>query len=58
MENKIKVKIKNEEGIEIIKEVPEELLSNYLSIGWEIVKNNPKPVFEKKIDKNKDNEDL
>lgn len=37
MNNDIKMKKKNEDGVEIVKEVPAELYSNYLSMGWEVV---------------------
>lgn len=35
----VEMKIKNEEGKEIVKGVPENLVSNYIAIGWEKVKN-------------------
>lgn len=41
----IKMKFKNEEGKIIIKDIPENLVSNYLMIGWEIVKEN-KPLVK------------
>lgn len=42
MENTIKMKIKNEDGVEIVKDVPANLYSNYLNIGWEVVKQEKK----------------
>lgn len=39
----VKMRIKNEEGKFIEKHIPENLVSNYLMIGWEIVKEN-KPL--------------
>lgn len=39
----VKMKIRNEEGKFIEKNIPENLVSNYLMIGWEIVKEN-KPL--------------
>jgi len=54
----IKMKIKNEQGIELTKNVPEELYSNYLSIGWTEVKpeKETKPLISK-FDKEKIKED-
>lgn len=46
----VQMKLKNEEGKIITKAVPENLVSNYLSIGWEIVKedktNENKPLVK------------
>ena len=61
MNETIKMKIKNSEGKEIRKDVPGELYSNYLSIGWTEVKpeKENKPLISKfDKDKNKDNENL
>jgi hypothetical protein len=44
----IKMKLKNEDGKIIIKDIPENLVSNYLMIGWEIVKENKPLVKENK----------
>ena len=55
------MKIKNSEGKEIRKDIPKELYSNYLSIGWTEVKpeKENKPLINKfDKDKNKDNENL
>lgn len=40
----IKVKRKNEEGKTIEKSVPKDLVSNYLLIGWELVKEKEKEM--------------
>lgn len=61
MNETVKMKLKNSEGKEIVKDVPKELYSNYLSIGWEEVKpeKENKPLINKfDKDKNKDNENL
>ena len=41
----VKMKLKNVDGKYIEKLVPENLVSNYLMIGWEIVKEN-KPLVK------------
>lgn len=54
MNDTVKMKKKNIDGIEIIKDIPNELYSNYIAIGWEKVKETKdKPSFTKTI---KDNE--
>lgn len=45
----VKIKIRNVEGKIIEKEVPENLVSNYLMIGWELVKENKPLVKDNKI---------
>ena len=57
MEESIKVKKKNEDGIEIIKEVPSELYSNYIALGWTVVKEEKK-FASKTIEKPLAKEDL
>lgn len=62
MEETIKMKTKNIEGKEIIKDVPKELYSNYVSIGWEEVndktsKESNKTLIEK-MDKDKNNDNI
>ena len=54
----IKMKIKGTDGKEIIKDVPKELYSNYLSIGWEEFKpeKETKPLINK-FEKEKIKED-
>jgi hypothetical protein len=55
MNNNIKMKKKNADGVLIIKEVEPALYSNYIALGWEEVKPEPKKnIFDKKIDKEKD----
>lgn len=61
MEETIKMKSKNSDGIEIIKDVPKSLYSNYLAIGWEVIKEKPvKPILSNvvsnktRLDKNND----
>ena len=44
----IKMQIKNEDGKIISKAVPENLVSNYEMIGWEIVKENKEIIKENK----------
>ena len=61
MNETVKMKLKNSEGKEIVKDVPKELYSNYLSIGWTEVKpeKENKPLIDKfDKDKKKDNENL
>lgn len=54
----VKMKFKNEDGVEIEKLVPENLVSNYEMIGWEIVKS-PKAYNKLNGDtKNKNDKDL
>jgi len=58
MEETIKMKTKNEEGVEIIKDVPKSLYSNYIAIGWTEYKETPKKSFAKdSFNINKDNKD-
>ncbi len=45
----VKIKTRNVEGKIIEKEVPENLVSNYLMIGWELVKENKPLVKDNKI---------
>ena len=53
----ILMKIRNEEGKVITKGVPEDLVSNYVLIGWEIVKEEKKNEKQLvKENKDKDNE--
>lgn len=47
----VKMKFKNEDGKTIEKNIPENLVSNYLMIGWEIVKEN-KPLVKDKSNNN------
>jgi len=56
MNNNIKMKKKNADGVLIIKEVEPALYSNYITLGWEEVKPEPvkKNIFEKEIKKEKD----
>lgn len=56
MNNNIKMKKKNADGVLIIKEVEPALYSNYIALGWEEVKSEPikKNIFEKEIKKEKD----
>ena len=65
----IKMKIKNEQGIELTKNVPEELYSNYIAIGWEECSEEIKEQKEEKkevstfsknikLEKDKENENL
>ncbi len=49
MEKMFKVKMKNIEGKMIEKEVPENLLSTYISIGWELVKDEKKVFPSREI---------
>ena len=58
MNETIKMKMKNLEGKEIVKDVPKELYSNYLSIGWVEFKpeKETKPLISK-FDKEKIKED-
>jgi len=61
MNETIKMKIKNSDGKEIIKEISKDLYSNYLSIGWEEVKpeKETKPLINKfEKDKLKEDENL
>lgn len=44
----IKMKMKNADGKIIEKPVPEDLVSNYETIGWEIVKENKEIIKENK----------
>lgn len=59
MNNSVKMKIKNKQGKEIVKDVPAELYSTYLTIGWEVVKeitpSRLKPSQEDKLSKNNEN---
>lgn len=53
--NEVKMKMKNEDGKIIEKAIPENLVSNYETMGWEIVKekeskNEPLVKDIKKID--------
>jgi hypothetical protein len=41
----IKMKFRNKDGSVIEKNIPENLVSNYLMIGWELVKEN-KPLVK------------
>ena len=45
----VKMKIKNVEGKYIEKEIPENLVSNYEMIGWEIVKEDKKIIESKPL---------
>lgn len=55
MNNSIKMKKKNEDGVLIIKDVEPSLYSNYIALGWEEVKPEPKKkLFEKDENKEKD----
>ena len=45
----VKMKIKNVEGKYIEKEIPENLVSNYEMIGWEIVKDDKKIIENKPL---------
>lgn len=44
----IKMKSINVDGVEIIKDVPAELYSNYIAIGWEKVENKVDEVKKEK----------
>lgn len=48
----VKMKFKNEDGKIIEKNIPENLVSNYLMIGWEIVKENKPLVKDNKPSNN------
>lgn len=51
----VKMKILNVDGVEIIKDVPAELYSNYVAIGWEKVEDKKdKTSFVKSIKSNKE----
>jgi hypothetical protein len=50
MANKVKMQIKNADGKEIEREVPENLISNYEALGWKRIKKEVK-------EENKDRED-
>ena len=62
----IKVEKNNIDGVKIIKEIPKELLSNYIAIGWKVVKETSKeskPIITKEKNQSKeekviDSEDL
>lgn len=62
----IKVEKNNIDGVKIIKDIPKDLLSNYIAIGWKIVKETSKeskPILKKENNQPKqekviDSEDL
>ena len=64
MQESIKVKKKNEDGIEIIKDIPAELYSNYIALGWTVVKEEKKfaskaiekPIAKEDLKLDKDND--
>ena len=64
--NYIKMETLNNDGIKIIKDIPVELYSNYLAIGWEVSKETSKeskPILKKENNQPKqekiiDSEDL
>ncbi|MBQ6753605.1 MAG: hypothetical protein IJR03_00185 [Bacteroidales bacterium] len=49
----VKMRIKNEDGKVIEKPVPENLVSNYEAIGWEVVKEKELPKNEPLVKENK-----
>jgi len=49
----VKMRIKNEDGKVIEKPVPENLVSNYEAIGWEVIKEKELPKNEPLVKENK-----